>query len=119
MWSAKQHGTETCRGLDPFRAKTKIVAHIRRRLKVKLAMVIAVIPDRVALARGPSNELRPPLGVPAENEERGLHAARGEGVEDGGGRVGIRPVVERQRDRAVRGAEPRRCAGRAGARYIT
>src|SRR5678816_4451585 len=33
--------------------------------------------------------------------------ARGEGVEDGGGRVGIRPVVERQRDGAVRSADPR------------
>jgi hypothetical protein len=39
--------------------------------------------------------------VAAKHEERRLHAARGEGVEHQGRRVGIGAVVERQGDGAV------------------
>ena len=58
------------RTLDGIRSERQIGAHISRRLEVQLAMVVAMIPDRVALVGNPAHDLGPSLGVTPENEKR-------------------------------------------------
>jgi hypothetical protein len=61
-------------------------------------MKVPVIADLVALGDDSPHELRPALGVRAENEKRRLHALLAECVEYARSRIGIGSVVKRQRD---------------------
>ncbi len=84
-----------------FGAELEVIADVRGRPEVQFPMVVAVVADRVPLLRDAGDQIRPSLGVAAENEERRLDAALGERVEDERRRVGIRPVVEGERDSEV------------------
>src|SRR6185503_14635732 len=84
--------------LDGARASREVVAHVGGRLEMQLAVVPAVIAYRMTLGRDARDELGPPVGVPAEDEERRVHAALPERVENARSRIGIRPVVEGERD---------------------
>ena len=65
---------------------------------MQLPVKVTVIPDGVAVVGGASNEIRPPLGMAPEHEERRANAAVSQRVEHQRRRLGIGAVVEGQRD---------------------
>src|SRR5690242_5053097 len=95
---AKVRRAHAARVDNSLRSELQVISHIARRLEMQLAVIVAVIANRVALAGDAAHEIGPPLRVTSENEKRRLRAARREGVEYRRGRVGIRSIVESERD---------------------
>jgi len=82
-------------------AELEVTPYVRGRPEVKFPMEVAVVAERVPLGSGASDQVRPTLGVAAEDEEGRFDAALGERVEDEGRRGRVRSVVEGERDGAV------------------
>ena len=58
-------------------AKLEVTPYVRGRPEVKFPMVVAVVADRVPFVGGAGNQIRPSLGVAAEDEEGRFDAALG------------------------------------------
>ena len=105
MRRAEEPWVRRRRALDRRGAALEVIANVGRRLEVQLAVIVAVIADRVAFVGDARHEIGPLLGVSAENEERGLDSALAERVENQRRRVGVRA-------RRRRSARPRRSRAR-------
>ena len=72
---------------------------------MKLPVEVTVIPDLMSFSHRAVHEIRPSLGVPAENEERCPNTVLTECVENTRRRVGVGPIVERQRHLEIFGRQ--------------
>jgi len=61
-------------------------------------MEVAVIPKLVAFLRHAPHELGPTLSVTSQNEESCVHSLFRKGVEDQRSGIGVRAIIESERD---------------------
>src|SRR5438105_7274429 len=83
-----------------------VAADEERSAEGVLEVEVTVIPDLMAFVRDEQHEIRPALGVAAENEKRRAHVLFAQDVENSWGRVRIGAVVKCERDDLVAGVEP-------------
>ena len=101
----KKCGVSELRPFDGPLAEYDVTPDVARQLEVQLPMEVSVIAHLMPFVNRAMNELRPPLGVAAENEERRVHAVLRKRIENRRSGVGIRTVVERERDLPLFGRE--------------
>ena len=96
----------SCTGSDNRSlAEQNITTNISWRFEVKLAVEVAVISNLMSFTHCTMHEVRPALGVSAENEERRFHPVFSERVKNSRRRIRIRTVVKCERDLFLFGGE--------------
>ncbi len=100
MRRAEEPRRPCSRTLDSSLAESDVPANIERGLEVQLAVKVSVIADLMALVRHTTHKLRPALSMRTEDEERGANPLISKRIENLRRCVGIRPVIERQRNLA-------------------